>query len=344
MPDHDSLYHRLFDHPAMVAELLREFLAGPWLDGLDLDSMTRENAKYHPETGDRREGDMVWRIPRRDGGETYLILLLEFQSSSDPWMALRMLVYAGLLWQQLLREKRLPPDGRLPPILPVVLYNGERRWAAPLALHELIGLTEDSPLWRWQPAMRYQIVDEGAFAEDDLARREALVALLFRLERSSDPVQIVDLIDAALAWFRGHPGFEAIRSAFAALVGATLAPLASGIAVPDELLEVRNMLATRAEAWKQQWLQEGEQKGRLEGEQRGRLEGEQKGREEGEQRGRLEGEAALLRRLLERRFGALPDWARTRIAAADTAALEEWGLRILEAGSLDDVLGDADGV
>jgi hypothetical protein len=80
---------------------------------------------------------------------------------------------------------------------------------------------------------------------------------------------------------------------------------------------MRNMLATRAEAWKQQ---------RQEGEQRA------------ERKGRQEGEAALLRRLLERRFGALPAWARDRIAAADTAMLEDWGLRVLDAGSLDDVL------
>ena len=81
------------------------------------------------------------------------------------------------------------------------------------------------------------------------------------------------------------------------------------------------MLATRAEAWEQK-LQEGEQRA------------EQKGRQEGRQ----EGEAAILLRQLERRFGVLPDWARDRIAAADTAALEDWGLRVLDAGSLDDVL------
>jgi hypothetical protein len=138
------------------------------------------------------------------------------------------------------------------------------------------------------------------------------------------------LVDAALAWFRRHPGFEAVRSAFTALLGAIMAPLAPGVRVPDGLLEVRNMLATRAEAWKQQWL--------LEGEQKGRQEGEQKGRQEGEQKGRQEGEAALLLRLLERRFEALPSWARDRIAAADTLALEEWGLRVLDAASLDDVL------
>ena len=83
------------------------------------------------------------------------------------------------------------------------------------------------------------------------------------------------------------------------------------------------MLATRAAEWKQQWLQEGRQEGR----------------QEGEQRGRREGEAALLVRLLERRFGVLPGWARDRIAAGDTVALEEWGLRVLDAGSLEDVLG-----
>ena len=116
----------------------------------------------------------------------------------------------------------------------------------------------------------------------------------------------------------GHPGFAALRAVFAELLGGMMGPLVADVRVPEGLLEVRNMLATRAETWKQQWLQEGKQKG--------------------EQEGRRKGEAAMLLRQLERRFGALPDWARDRIAAADTAALEEWGLRVLDAGSLDDVL------
>jgi hypothetical protein len=314
MPDHDTRYHRLFNHPFMVAELLREFVAGPWLDDLDLDGMERLNAKFHAETSERRDGDMIWRIPRRGGGDAYLVLLLEFQSTSDRWMALRALVYVGLLWQHLVAEKRLPPDGRLPPVLPVVLYNGDRRWAAPLALNELVGLPENSPLWRWQPRMRYHMVDEGAFGDEDLAGRDTLLTLLFRLESFPDPERIVGVADALVAWFVRHPGFEGLRSIFAELLGSLMGPLAPGIVVPEELLEVRNMLATRAETWKQQWLQEGRQEGRQ------------------------EGEAALLVRLLERRFGVLPAWARDRIATADTAALEEWGLRVLDAGNLEDVL------
>jgi hypothetical protein len=134
------------------------------------------------------------------------------------------------------------------------------------------------------------------------------------LESSPDPAQVVALADAVLAWFVRYPGFAGLRSVFAELLGGMMGPLAPEVRVPEELLEVRNMLASRAENWKQQWLQEGRQEGRQ------------------------EGEAILLMRLLERRFGALPDWAKKRIATADSVALEEWGLRVLDAGSLGDVL------
>ena len=53
---------------------------------------------------------------------------------------------------------------------------------------------------------------------------------------------------------------------------------------------------------------------------------------------RGDGAVIVLLRLLERRFGALPGWAKDRIATADSVALEEWGLRVLDAGSLDDIL------
>ena len=59
--------------------------------------------------------------------------------------------------------------------------------------------------------------------------------------------------------------------------------------------------------------------------------------EEGRQEGQIEGEGALVRRQLARRFGVLPAWAEQHIAAADTTALEQWGLRLLDATSLEEV-------
>jgi hypothetical protein len=313
-PDHDALYHRLFSHPGVVAQLLREFADGRWLAGLDLDGMERLNTKFHTDTGQRREGDMIWRIPRVDGGDSYLMLLLEFQSSSDQHMALRILAYAALLWQQLVREGRLLPHGKLPPLLPVVVYNGDDRWHAPLVLRDLVGLPADSALSPLQPNCVYHLIDIGTFSAVDLAGRDGLPALWFRLENSPDPGEIVAVADALIAWLAAHPGFAAARAVFVGLLGALMAPLGPDVRVPDDLLEVRTMLLTRAEKWKQGWL------------------------EEGRQEGVRKGEATLLLRLMERRFGPLPDWAADRVRTAETGLLEEWGLRLLDAGSLDDVL------
>jgi hypothetical protein len=59
---------------------------------------------------------------------------------------------------------------------------------------------------------------------------------------------------------------------------------------------------------------------------------------EGEQEGRTEGEQFILSRMLERRFGPLPDGAVERIEGADTTQLEAWGLRLLEARTLEEAL------
>ncbi len=276
--------------------------------------------------GRRRESDKVWRIPRRSGGETYLLLLMEFQSTLDPWMALRVLVYTGLVWQEVVKSKQLPPDGKLPPVLPVVLYNGRQRWEKLESVRDLIGLPDGSPLWPWQTDGRYYLIDEGAFAAPDLALREGLPALLFRLEGSPELPEVVAVIDGLLAWFGAHPGFLEARSVFVTLLRALAAPLDPEVRIPEDLLELRNMLATRGEEWKQQWRQEGRQEGR------------QQGRQEGRREGLQQGEAALLLRQLERRFGPLPEAVRERVVGADTEILEVWADRVLESGTLAEVL------
>jgi predicted transposase YdaD len=62
------------------------------------------------------------------------------------------------------------------------------------------------------------------------------------------------------------------------------------------------------------------------------------GRQEGRQEGRREGEAAVLLRLIERKFGPPGEAVRQRIAAADAETLLAWSERILTAEDLDAVL------
>ena len=159
MPDDDSLYHRLFSHPELVVDLLQNFLDPELLQELDLSRMRRGNTKFTAPKGQRRRGDVMWEIPIHGGGSLFLLLVLEFQSEIDEWMPLRVLVYTGLLYQQLVDERKLKVKDGFPPVLPIVLYNGETSWNAPTSLRELIRLPAGSPLWKYQPQMRYYTID-----------------------------------------------------------------------------------------------------------------------------------------------------------------------------------------
>ncbi|MBF0136911.1 MAG: DUF4351 domain-containing protein [Magnetococcales bacterium] len=51
-------------------------------------------------------------------------------------------------------------------------------------------------------------------------------------------------------------------------------------------------------------------------------------------------EVTLLTRQLQRRFGELPKWASEKLAEADPSTIEEWGVRILDAPTLESVFAD----
>jgi hypothetical protein len=55
-------------------------------------------------------------------------------------------------------------------------------------------------------------------------------------------------------------------------------------------------------------------------------------------RGLREGELTVLRRLIEKRFGAIPGWAEERLASLSAAELEELSVRVLDAESIEDLL------
>ncbi|MEO5335172.1 MAG: Rpn family recombination-promoting nuclease/putative transposase [Magnetococcus sp. YQC-5] len=319
MPDathtSDSIYHRLFAHPEMVADLLRNFLDPAVLAELDLAQMRRLNTKFTAKTGQRRRGDVVWEIPIRVGGSLFLLLLLEFQSEIDEWMVLRLDVYTGLLYQQLVDERNLKPADGLPPVLPVVIFNGEPRWDAATSLRDLIRLPAGSPLWKYQPEMRYHVVDEGRFPEEELKGLQSLTAIFFRIGHPGSPASILEASRDLVEWFAKHPDGPPVKRLFRELLAVGLERFKGPHSlprIPEELEEVVNMLATHVEKWSRDI----------------------------EQKGWQAGEAKMLTRLLQRRFGDLPHWASQKIADAELSTLEEWSLRILDATTLESVLAD----
>jgi predicted transposase YdaD len=66
--------------------------------------------------------------------------------------------------------------------------------------------------------------------------------------------------------------------------------------------------------------------------------GVQQGVEQGVQQGLHQGELNMLGRLITERFGAFPEWAHAKLAHLSAAALEDLGVRVLKAESLEELL------
>ena len=283
---------------------------------LDFATLERTGNSYVSDDLRERMDDIVWRLRFREEW-LYVYVLIEFQSSVDAHMAVRMLAYVGLLYQDLVRAGQLTRSEKLPPVLPVVLYNGKPRWDAATDIAELIEPVAGG-LARYRPALRYLLIDEGTYADSELAELRNLAAALFRLENGRTPQDVEKVLEALVEWVK-MPEQTSLRRAFTVwlkrvflkgrMPGADFEEL-------NELHEVKSMLAERVVEWTEEWQKQGEA------------------------RGVTKGEAALLQRLMEKRFGTLDESIRKRLVEANADTLLRWGEQIFQASTAEDVLRD----
>ncbi|HEV8577505.1 MAG TPA: Rpn family recombination-promoting nuclease/putative transposase [Thermoanaerobaculia bacterium] len=193
-PGHDLGYKRLFSQPSLVEGLLRGFLHESWIDQLDFSTLEKVGNSFVSEDLRERHSDVIWRLRLRGDGETwvYLYLLLELQSTSDPFMAVRLLTYIGLLLEEIIRKEKLKPGDRLPAVFPLVLYNGKGRWRAPLRLESLF-VPVPSPLKRYLPRLTYRLLDEHRLELDCPELEQNRTAALFRIETNEAPEDLPGL-------------------------------------------------------------------------------------------------------------------------------------------------------
>ena len=313
----DPPYKLMFSQPRMVEDTMRGFLAPQWGDELDFSTLTRMNAEYIGADLHHRIGDMVWRVefqphsplggpPPAHGKRPCLLVLFEFQSTVDLDMAWRMHEYVYLLHRHLRHTGTVKAQGREPPVMPVVVYNGDRPWTA---AHTRAGPVVGPPGasgWTGNRVQAYVTLDERARADDGAGMPpDNRMTTLIGLETSPVEMRPRLLMEA----FERYPGGEekGLREGYHARVkysetldgGEELPPFEEferALEAKRGGREMAGLMEARTREWKAQVLEQGREQGIAQG--------REQGREQGIAQGRAEGERALLLRLAERRFGA----------------------------------------
>ena len=325
-PPSDPIYKRLYAFARMVEDLLRSLFGAD----LDADYRTLEKlpAEYVGEALQQRCGDTAWRLRTRGAdGWLHVLVMLEFQSTTDAAMAQRVLEYTALLYGELLRRRMAKP-GALPPVLPVVLYNGDTPWRPATEMRDLIA--RPSPLLApYQPSQRHFVLDQRRAQAEDFKLHE-LTWTVAQLEQSSSADDLARIGRRLTGLLAGAGEYE-LRRTFAhwlwalgrSLVGSGPAP------APPEDVNLEDMamsLVDRVAEWRKPYIEQGIEQGRQEGIGLGREQGISLGRKEG-----MEHERQLLRRLAAARFdSATADRLAVAIGAeSDPQRLEEVGEAIV---------------
>jgi hypothetical protein len=214
------------------------------------------------------------------------------------------------------------------PIIPLVLYHGDKGWSPPTGFLDVVDLDarDKSALAAFLPDFRF-LLDDLSGRSDQQLRARAMTQLgiltllsLQRLPNAPDPVAVVaEMSDLMAAVINAPSGVQALTAILCYLFKVS----------DSETERVKEVLQSRVGPRAREALMTTAE--RLI--QQGRAEGEARGRAEGEARGRAE----LLKKLMTLKFGPLSPETEKRVSSAAIADLDRWSERMLNAQYIEEI-------
>lgn len=322
---HDSGYKTLFRNRTIFRQLIETFVEEPWVKDLDFSQAETIETSFVDEEYSQTQSDLIYRL-HLHGRDVYFYILMEFQSTIDRWMALRMANYVTNFYMSLVKERKankaISSTEKLPAVFPLMLYNGDEKWTAVTTLAELI---EDIPdLGQYGIRCRYLKVAENEFSRESLLKIRNIVPTLFLAEAHYD---IDLLVDELVEIFR----MEEDRQAVSLLINWFRQMAVHGRIEKDDFgkveetyrsaEETRAMLITAIAKEKEGILQEGIEQGI------------EQGREEG-----CDAMQMTLEALISHRFGTTSDKIHDSLETCNLEQLKELVNPILNAPDLDSII------
>lgn len=279
MGEKDASFRRMLGDKECFVRFLRRFLRSDMppvvkamIDSKDfsLDDIILENVTFIPPDLREQRSDVVYRI-RRGRFEAYVYILIEHQSSVDFLMPYRMLSYMVQLWAKSVEaagERARRKSFLLPPIMPVVFYDGERSWTAAKRFPEKVRRSES--FHGYIPDFAYRLIALRDLSSEGLLEpADALGALLYLVHpfKSESFFEVADRIRLFLRLFPEEE-MEVLGRHF----GVYLQMLAEKEAIdperiPEDLLKGKGVeeMLTYVEKEMRRCAQEGREEGRMEG-------------------------------------------------------------------------------
>ncbi len=187
---YDKAYKQIFSDTEVIIDLLKRYLKPEVFEMLDLKTLINVDKELIGIQGNKREVDCVYKVNTKDGSDVYLYFIIEFQSSIDKLMPLRIFIYKALLYMQLI-DRGILTTLPIPPIFPFVFYNGDLKWNAKEDVFDLYSDKFKNTISDYLPKLKYLLIDKNNYTLEDIEKmRDMIGVILF-----SENYDIVDMKD-----------------------------------------------------------------------------------------------------------------------------------------------------
>lgn len=187
---HDKSYKVLFSNKETFLNLIRTFVSSTWGNVLTKENLQLVDKSYVLSDYNEMESDIVYKAKLGEE-EVFFYMLLEFQSSVDYSMPIRLLLYMIEIWREVLKnttEKEFKRKSfKLPAIVSIVLYNGDRKWTVAKSLKEVIShsdIFEENIL-----NFKYQFLDVNKYDKEELYEHKDMTSAIFLLDQNINTVE-----------------------------------------------------------------------------------------------------------------------------------------------------------
>ncbi len=255
---HDSAYKYLFKNKHIFLQLLKSFVHEDFIDEIELEHLELYDKSFISQELIDRESDLIYKISYKEK-QYFIYILLEFQSTVDKTIPVRLLSYIMLLYESIYKESQA---GRLANIFPILLYNGKEDWNIPLNVNELIDKNIPD---KYIPSFEYYLIVEKDIPDEALDKLSNLVAAVVYLEKQNDVKNLDIAIEKVLEYIKNESIFDLkiFTNWFTNMFRTDINPaLVERI---KDVTETKSMLTLLAEQLRSEGELIGIEKGKLEG-------------------------------------------------------------------------------
>ena len=307
----DSSAKLIFGDPVLCSQFLDGYVDIPMLKNISPENIEDVSNRYVHMFTEERNSDVVKKIyiNDEDGKITpfYLISLIEHKNQVDYNITMQILRYMVYIWEEYEKEMERKQPGiskaksfRYPPVLPIIFYDGTRKWTATTQLRDRIILSDS--LLKYIPDFDCILVQLRDYSNAELMKRKNELSIVMLIEKlqSADEFKILEEeVNSVYIQEAVEDAPQYLLDIMSQIVEVLLVKLNIPMDEVEDFtgqIKERNMAelfanfkaydvqAARAKACAEgraEGLAKGRAEGRAEGQEIGRAEGREEGREEG---------------------------------------------------------------